>query len=509
MYFNKFIVTFLLLALSSLNNTFSAVAESRSWENIFEEAKKSVVQIFTYHGSYDIFRPYKVPSHQLGCGTGFFINNDGYLLTNYHVVSNSLVSFMQLTQTGKEQFRLEIVGVHPDRDLALLKLPESELIRLKELLQVNTLPYLPFATDSDLVKEAEHIMLAGYPLGQENIKSSRGDCSGREYDPTRGNMIQTTVPTNHGNSGGPYLNNRGEIIGVCVAKIDSEEVDNVAYFIPINTVQITLPDLYKKKTVSGPFWGLSLIATTEHTHKALGCSQPGGIYVTKVHAGSLAESCGLQKGDLIYQINDLSIDHYGNIQLPGETYKMELGDYLSRQPLGTEGFLKVYRAGKELTLSFTTKEAEEFKVNTFYPYLDKPLECEVIGGFVMVELTYNHLDALKRKVPSVNKYLKPKHRLKGHVIISDIIPSSPGFKSKAITSGDWFISRINDQPIETLDDVRKAIESGKNREFITIETDAGALVFLSIDEVIKTEPVLAQQYGYPLSSLIGILADHR
>ncbi len=482
----------------------------KEWDAIFDIAKKSVVQIFTYSGSYDIFRPYKTPSVGGSRGTGFFLDHDGYMLTNFHVVANALAIFIQTTQTGKEQFRADIIGVHPERDLALIKLSDSEHARLKNMLNVEKLPSLPFVQDSDLTKETQKILLVGYPLGEENIKASLGDCSGREYYPRNGSMIQTTVPTNHGNSGGPYFNKNGEIVGVCAAKIDSDEVDNVAYFIPANTVKIVLDDLYAKKITSNPFWGCNPIPTTEHTNKYLQCKRDGGVYLAEVYEGSLTEEYGFKKGDIVYTINGLLVDHFGHVKLPAMDTKIEIYDYLSRFPLGSTVIFELYRDGQERVISITSKETERFKVNPFYPWLQEPLDYEVIGGLVLVQLTTNHLDVLKKHTPSITKYLKPKKRLEARIIVTDVLPSSPAFKSRCFTmDGDRFVKQINGQSIATIQDFRDAIIAGKDGEFITIETDAGSLIALSIKEILEQEAQLIQQYAYPKSGLIDVLTSSR
>lgn len=508
MYFKKYgFLLFLLIAM--FQQPCQTTPAQKEWCTIFDEAKKSVIQIFSYQGTYDIFRPYKTPSHQLMCGSGFFIADDGYLLTNFHVIDKALAIFIQIPELGKERFAVEIVGVHPERDLALLKLPENEHLRLKKSLNVEKLPHLTMAENSDNLKETQEITLVGYPLGDENIKASLGECSGREYSPGYGNMIQTTVPSNCGNSGGPYLDKNGEVVGVCAYGIVGLGVEGVNYFIPSNTVKTVLPDLYKKVIVANPFWGVEPIPTTEHTNKYLNAPQDGGFYITEIKEGSISAESEFKKGDIVYRVNDLAIDHYGCVKIASMDTKIDISDYLSRFPLGTQHVFEIYRDGTQMILSTTTKEPDLFKTKPFYPYLQAPLDFEVIGGLVVVQLATNHLEAVKKNVPAVSKYLKAKELVKAHVIITDILPSSAAARTRCFGGGDWFISKINGIPVATIQDFRDAIIAGKEREHITIETDEGSLVALSIDEILQQENLLAQQFGYPKSKLIDVLAASR
>ncbi len=504
--FKKIVFGFIVSVIFAQNYCCASSVE-KDWSEIFEEAKKSVVQIFTYSGTYDIFNPYKTPEHHPSWGTGFFLADDGYLMTNFHVVDKALAIFIQIPELGKEQFRVEIVGVHPDRDLALLKLEEREHKRLKDALKVDKLPFLQFSENSDQLKETQEIILAGYPLAEPNIKASLGECSGREYFPHLGNMIQTTVPTNPGNSGGPYLNKQGNIVGVCAIGVSSESVDNVAYFIPSNTVFNVLPDLYTKKIVTSPVWGFLFISTTEHTNRYLKYPEDGGIYVSKVFEGTLADEYGFKKGDLLYRVNGLLIDHYGCLRPSNTDRTIELGDYLSRFPLGQEIIFEVYRETTQKIISVITKGSEKFKTERFYPWLHDALDYEVIGGLVCVALTTNHIGAVMKRFPSTKKYLKPKNCLDAHVMVTDLLPSSPAHKTRCFVDGDWFISKVNGHAVATVQDFRDAVIAGKDGEYLTIETDAGSLVALSIAEILKQEDALVKQYGYPKSSLIDVLAQ--
>ena len=155
--------------------TFEAPAEVLpklgSWEQICKNSKDAVVQVFSYISEPNILKPYESPSQSGGAGTGFFISDDGYLFTNYHVINCAIAMYIQIPSLGKERFEVEYVGGNPQRDVALLRLKEASLASVKKKLKVKQIPFLELG-DSDSLTEAQMIMALGYPLGQENLKVS-------------------------------------------------------------------------------------------------------------------------------------------------------------------------------------------------------------------------------------------------------------------------------------------------------------------------------------------------
>ena len=272
------------------------IANSKPWDQIFNDAKKSVVQIFTYSGEHNLLTPFKAPQVYLGRGTGFFLESE-QIATNYHVIADAINNgiYLRISELGQEQFALEVEKIYPERDLAFLKLPEKEKARLKNMLKVTKLPSLPLAQNSDDIKEAQELMLVGFPLGFTKIKASLGECSGWHFHPKIGNMVQTTVPTNPGNSGGPYLNNQGEVVGICQGGFSGNNVENIAIFIPINTFYNAYKSSFQSsnKVICNPCWGFEFTPTTPHLNFLESNPLHQGIRITKVYQGGLAYEYGL------------------------------------------------------------------------------------------------------------------------------------------------------------------------------------------------------------------------
>lgn len=505
-----------LSAIPLFTNIFKQEKETptKSWDVIFETAKKSVVQIFAYCGSHELLEPYKAPQVFLGRGSGFFLENET-ILTNYHVVSDAIVNgiYIRLPELGQEQFMVEIDKVYPERDLARLKFKTSELVRLKQLLNIKKLPFLPLAQNSDLVKEAQELMLVGFPLGHTKIKAALGECSGWSFIHPYGSLIQTTVPTNPGNSGGPYLNKQGEVIGICCLGVD--EASNVALFIPINTVHTILPELDSnpKTIISNPCWGWEFTPTTNHLNHCLSNPVEGGIYLTAVNQGGLAYEYGFLPGDLVYKVNNLVINQYGDVQPPSINTSIELHNYLSRLPLNSTVHFELYRKEEPLKIAVTLKEACNFTIKPIYYGLQEP-DYEVFGGIVFTDLSLNHIQALANIWPSITIYKKSNKRQENKVLIINILPSSaasrancfthPDNNSRVLFEDNGFVTKINDIPVSSVQEIRNAIATIKDQKYLIIQTSTGVKAALLIDEIIEQEDMLVTQHGYNKSKLFDI-----
>jgi len=500
-----------VLTLSHTHAKNNTRTESNSWKEICQNSKKSVVQIFSYIHHYNILEPFKTPYEYMACVTGFFFNEDGDILTNFHVVDEAIALFIQIPSLGKERFEVEFIGGDPQRDIALLKLKDYTREAIQKKLNVTTLPYLEFG-DSDMLTEAQDIMALGYPLGQENLKVSPGINAGHESS-SAGKLIQTTAPINPGNSGGPFFDTAGNVIGVCSSKIIGAETDNIGYLIPINNVKTVLEELYTTKIIKHPFWGLSFSPTTKHTLEYLNNPTDGGIYVRKVEKESLAEKYGIQKGDIIYAINDNQIDYHGYLTSPWVAEsddKISTSDYLARIKNESPITITLYRAGERIDLDAQITTDHDIKIDLFHPWHQPPLNYEVIGGLVVVELTLNHILTFKSVASEssefslIEKYQKPKNQFEPRLIITSILPGSQAHKTKCFMRADRIIETINDLPVKTIEEFRDAVIT--SLDYLTIQTEDGSFAALPVKELVEEEPLLSQRYSYQISPLIDQLA---
>jgi serine protease Do len=470
------------------------VTSAQLWRPIQEQVADTVVQIFSQVAEIDLLQPYKTPTQGTGSGSGFFINGDGDLITNAHVVDQATAIWIQIPSLGKRILDVEIVGVSPERDIALLRLtPESKDIIIKEL---GVIPFLTFG-DSDKVRRSDEVMALGFPLGQQALKSTTGVVSGHEN-----RWIQTSAPLNPGNSGGPLLNSQGQVIGVNSAGVTTAQ--NVGYAVPGNEVQAIKPDLYKVTLLRKPFLGIVFNNATDALTDYLGNPAPGGAYVVEVVKDSTLDKAGVQRGDMIYKMNNYNLDIFGEMRVPWSEDKISLIDYVARLSIGQDINLVIYRNGerKEVTAKF--EETALPAISEVYPGYET-IDYEVFGGIVVTQLSLNHLQLLGSRAPGLAKYMDMKKRIEPALIITHIFPSSYAYRSRAVAVGNT-IHEVNGIPVKTLDDYRKALKQSAHDKYWVLRfvdnvarRSENVILALPWHQLTDQEPVLSRDYRYPMT----------
>ncbi len=465
------------------------VSISEPWTDLQEKVKDCVVQVFAQVAAIDLLQPYKTPSQYQGTGSGFFINDSrgqGYIVTNAHVIDQAKAVWIQIPcSLGKEQIDVDIVGVSPERDIALLKMRTEGITLLEKAL--GKIPYLTLG-DSNLVHRAEEIMALGYPLGQQGLKSTTGVVSGHEQ-----HLIQIDAAINPGNSGGPSVNRNGDVIGINT--LYAPDAQNVGYIIPINELKIILDDLHTVKLLRKPFLGILFNNGSERLATYLGNPQSGGLYVVDVYKDSPLHKAGVQKGDMIYEINRNKLDFYGELAWNSE--KISIVDYVSQLTLGQEIHLLVYRHGTRHDIKFSFNQAELLPIRRIYPGYEK-IDYEVVAGMVVQPLSINHLPLLINNAPSLAKYTEMKYQMDPALIITHIFPDSQAQRSRSIGLGS-ILSEVNGQKVKTLDDLRTVLFKGLVSGDLTIETTDGVFIVCPFKKVVEEEVRLAKDYFFPIS----------
>ncbi len=470
------------------------VAKSEVWRPIQQQVKDTVVQVFSQISEIDLLQPYKTPAQYSSSGSAFFISEDGELLSNAHVVDQAKALWIQIPSLGKRIIQVEVVGVSPERDIALLRVLPEDVKVIRNAL--GRIPYLPLG-DSDLVFRSDEVLALGYPLGLQSLKSTTGVISGRERQ-----YIQMSAPINPGNSGGPLVNINGEVIGINSAGVT--EAQNVGYIIPINDAKIILPDLYKIKLLRKPFLGVLFNNANESLTEYLGNPQPGGCYVVEVVKNSTLFNAGVQRGDMIYEINGHRLDVYGEMNVPWSEDKISIIDYVSRLAIGEDVRLTIYRNGQRKDLSVKFSQAELPPIRKIYPGYE-PVDYEVFGGMVVMQLTANHIQGMKKTIQGLGRYAELKNQKHPVLLITHIFPTSELFKTRSVMVGAT-LNEVNGKEVHTLDDLRKAFKDHANSKFLTLlvsdnltMTTDNVFVVLPMDIVASQEPQLSRDYHYPLT----------
>jgi serine protease Do len=475
----------------------NVVTSAQLWRPVQDRVRDTVIQLFAQVSAIDLLEPYKTPQQGTACGSGFFINDQGYIITNAHVVISAKTVWGQVPSLGKRIIDMDVIGMSPERDLALLRVTEEgrEIIT-KEL---GGIPYLPLG-DSDLVRRSDDVLALGYPLGQQSFKSTNGIISGHEH-----HLIQMSAPINPGSSGGPLLNVKGEVIGVNSSGVT--EAQNVGYAIPINTLKTILNDLYEIKILRKPFLGVRFNNSTESLTKFLGNPLPGGCYVIETVAGSPLEKAGVIRGDMIYEINGHAVDMYGEMSVPWSEDKISIIDYPLRLSIGDTVNIVVFRKGQKklFTVPFNLPELQA--IRSVYPGYES-IDYEIFGGMVVQELNVNLIRLLGDHAPGLRKYGELKYQSEPVLIITHVFPDTQLYRGRNMPLGAT-LNEINGTKIKTLAEFRDVIKNSATKEYFTIAADdnvtrAAETIFivLAMNKIIEEETRLARDYHYQLSDTV-------
>ncbi len=476
----------------------------KNWCDVQSQLRDTVVQIFSQIAEFDWREPYRSPAQYQATGSGFFINDSGDIITNAHVTDQATDISIQIPSLGKQRFYVtKAREVSPERDLAQLHLmPEDRETIISAL---GRIPYLKLG-DSDLVHRADEVMALGYPLGQQSLKSTIGVVSGREHLAGQ-HLVQTDAPINPGNSGGPSINKAGEVVGINSAGI--REAQNVGYFIPVNELKLFLRQLEQIPNDQGlkflrkPFLGVLYNNASETLTDFLDNPRPGGLYVVETYKGSPLQKAGIENGDMIYEINGLRLDVFGELRVPWSEDKISIVDYISRLMVGDQVHLVVYRKGARKEFTFTFGPSELAPIRRMYPGYEK-IDYIVIGGMVIMQLALNHLPLLIQAAPELAHYAELKKQMEPALIVTNVLPGSAAFRSRAIGIGS-VISEVNGIPVKMLDEFAQAVKKGAQNQkgkFLTIKTSENVFAALPFEKILEEERMLSQTFFYPLSPLV-------
>ena len=339
---------FLLVALLTFGWAASAAAQPPDFVSLAEQLKPAVVNIGTaktvkpkapmYPGPQgpggDMFEEFferffrnapQSPHKQRSLGSGFIISQDGYILTNDHVVDGADEIKVKLSD-GRE-FTGEIRGLDPKLDLALIKIDAGEDLPVARL------------GDSEEIKVGEWVMAIGNPFGLEQtvtvgIVSAKGRVIGAgPYD----DFIQTDASINPGNSGGPLFNMQGEVIGINTAIVAQGQ--GIGFAIPVNMAKQIIPQLRDEGRVTRGWLGVTVQALNKELAESFDLDTTHGALVNEVIKDSPADKAGLKRGDIIVEYDGKQVDELN-----------DLPRLVAATPVDETVKVKVFRDGKERTI---------------------------------------------------------------------------------------------------------------------------------------------------------------
>ena len=470
---------------------------SSSWIDVQGRLRNTVVKVISHSAVFNWIEPYKTPEMRQGMGSGFFINKDGDIVTNFHVVNQANLVQIEIPILGLERLEVEIRGVSPERDLALLKLTENTKEKIEKAFN-GRIPFLKFG-DSDEIKMGQNVLALGYPLDVQTLKGTQGIVSGKERLPgINRSCIQTTAPLNPGNSGGPSVNPLGEVIGINFAGVI--EAQNVGYILPINDLKNAIKDLYKVKLLRNPTLGCSLQGSNEDMIHYLGNPMPGGYYLTKVFKNMMLEKAGAKEGDMIYEINGFKIDRFGRATVPWNEDKVSIADIMDRLEVGDKVDMVIYRKGEYKEIEFMLEPRFLPPVKYIYPDFEK-VDYENLGGIIFMELVQNHLPILAQHSHQLIEFESLEKQYEPTLIVSYVQPTSLAAKMRIVAPG-MIVKEINDQKVKNLKDLRNAIKKSKDSGYFTIRTKDNVHAVLSVENILQDENRLSKLYSFQKSKLL-------
>jgi len=271
-----------------------------------------------------------------GIGSGFIISADGYVLTNAHVVDGA--DEVHVTMIDKHEFKAKVIGADKDSDIALLKIEGSNL------------PHLTLG-DSDKIRAGEWAIAIGSPFGLDNTVTAGIISSKAREIGDYLKLIQTDVAVNPGNSGGPLLNMRGEVVGIN-SQIFSESGGymGISFAVPINDAIRVSEQLKANGKVTHGRLGIQIQDVTREIAESLNLPKAEGASVARVEPGSPAEKAGIQAGDIVIKYNGTPVESMGDLRrMAGAT-----------KP-GTKVGVTVWRKGAQRELTVVVAEVDDDK----------------------------------------------------------------------------------------------------------------------------------------------------
>ena len=311
-------------------------------------------------------------SRQRGLGSGFILDAEGRILTNNHVVQGAVELKVQLTD-GRE-FEAEIVGTDPETDLAVIRIQGDP----------KDLPTVALG-DSDEAKAGQWVLAVGNPLGlSHTVSAGIVSATGRRIGAANyESMIQTDAAINAGNSGGPLVNLKGEVIGVNAAILGRTNM-GIGFAIPINMAKDILDDLIAGRKVVRGHMGVNISSVKPDMAEAFGYEGTGGALVQDVTPNSPAEKAGIQPGDIVTEFEGRPVKDADDLQQsvtaadPGQTVE-----------------LKLWRERREETVKVKLGDLEDavdwlgLAVRTLTEDMAKELGRPGLRGVVVTDVTEN------------------------------------------------------------------------------------------------------------------------
>ena len=453
------------------NNSLSAsilTSDAMTLPQIFNKTENSVVQITStspISNSLVIRNGEQIPQNDVALGSGFVYDQDGHILTNYHVISDP--NSVEVTFVDGDSYSAKVIGQDPYSDIAVLQITDDGFQK-----QIPPLK----AANSSALQVGEQVIAIGNPFGLSGTLTSGvisqmgrvlpNDITGYSIS----NIIQTDAAINPGNSGGPLLNTKGEMVGVNTAIFSNTGVySGVGFAIPSNMVQKVVSSLLKNGSYEHPYMGITGITVSPEISNATHLNDTKGILVVDITADSPADKASIRGGDVLTTVDGQDIRLGGDIIVAIDNQSVrameDLLSYLEeKKAVGDNIELSVIRDGKTQHIDMIlTARPTQGAENRFQPNQEsKQQQQRPALGINGINMT-----------PELAESMNLTHSQKGF-LIEDIISGGPadkagirgGYKIANINGSDFklggdIVVGIDEMVVGTIQDIQSYLDTKK------------------------------------------------
>jgi len=427
-------------AFSDIVKAVSPVVANISSTKIIKRQPSPFDDFFDFFYPFPDNRPKRWREQSLG--SGVIVSNDGYIVTNNHVIEQA--EDIKVTLFDKRSFKAKVVGADPKTDIAIIKIDAKEI------------PIVPFG-DSDKLQVGEFVLAIGNPFGLNNTVTmgiisavGRADVGVAEYE----DFIQTDAAINPGNSGGPLVNIQGEIIGINTAIFSrTGGYQGIGFAVPSNMVVRIMDQLIKEGKVVRGWLGVTIQELTPELAQKFGLKALEGALVSDVAKGSPAHKAGIIRGDVILEFNGKKVRDVSSLR-----------NIVAQAKIGSQVEIRILRKDKEMVVKAAIME------------LPSEAAEAVPGSFEGSDAVGNILSsiAVTDLTPVIARQLGVDKDEKGVVIVK-VDPGSSA-EEAGLRKGD-IIQEIDRQNIRNQSDFNKVISNIKPNDAVLLFVNRGGRRF--------------------------------